>query len=268
MEIQPNTICIITICFNNLEEVKQTCNSVEMQEQRPFEHLIIDGSSNDEIKNWLTTNKQPVYRRWICERDKGIADAFNKGVLNAIGTIINFLNSGDEFYDATTLQLVQNAFDKDDHLQWLHGKFVFHRGGIWLHAGTPFSEKQVYKGMRQVSHQSMYVKKALFDKHGLFDLNKKVGMDYDFVVRIRKEKNTYLYHPLCKFAPDGVSYDNVWAGLKEVSASYQKYVGFSLKQKMWMMRTYLLFWFTQKTSLGKWMFQLKNSRKKISEPVV
>lgn len=260
-----NQITVITICFNNLEEVQLTCKSVEMQDQSPFEHLIIDGSNNSEIKNWLEGNEQPTYRKWICERDKGIADAFNKGVQNATGTIINFLNSGDEFYDHLTLTLVQEAFDQDEKLQWLHGQFVFHRGGIWLHAGTPFSENQVYKGMRQVSHQSMYVKKQLFEQYGFFDLEKKVGMDYDFVVRIRKEKNTYLTHPLCKFAPDGVSYDNVWAGLKEVSASYQKYVGFSLKQRFWMIRSYLLFWFTQKTKLGQWLFQLKNKGKKVIE---
>jgi len=240
-----------------------TCASVQNQVHAPYEHLIIDGSSNSEIKDWLETHPQPSYRKWICERDQGIADAFNKGIKNTTGHIINFLNSGDSFYDHQTLQLVQAAFDHDEPLQWLHGDFVFHRGGIWLTAGTPFDPKQLYKGMRQVSHQSMYVKKALFDQYGLFDLQKRVGMDYDFLVRIRDEKSTYLYHPLCRFAPDGVSYDNVWAGLKEVSASYQKYVGFSIKQKLWMLRTYTLFWFTQKTVLGKWIFQLKNRNKKV-----
>lgn len=258
-----NSITIITICFNNLEEVKMTCKSVESQAEPPYEHIIIDGSTNEEIKEWLNNNLQPAYRKWVCERDKGISDAFNKGVKQTTGTIINFMNSGDKFYDAHVLAKVAQEFDQDADLKWLHGAFVFYRGGIWLKAGTPFSKKQIYKGMRQVMHQSMYVKKELFDQYGLFDLERKVAMDYDFLIRIRDEKVKYLTSPLCQFAPDGTSYENIWEGLKEVSNSYQKYIGFSLKQKLWKVRAYLLFWLTQKTSLGKWLFQLKNNSKKI-----
>lgn len=264
VSISENLISIVTICFNNLEEVIDTCKSVDMQQEKPYEHLIIDGSSNDEIKKWLEGNHQPVYRKWQCERDEGIADAFNKGVLKATGNIINFMNSGDSFYDDQTLLIVKQAFDQDNTLKWLHGAYILHRGGIWITGGTPYVRNMLYKGMRQISHQSMYVKKEMFEKHGLFRLQKKVAMDYDFLVRIRDEKSAYLAHPLCKFAPDGTSYDNMWEGLKEVSASYQEYVGFSIKQHLWRYRAYLLFWFTQKTKLGKLIFQLKNSNKKIS----
>jgi GT2 family glycosyltransferase len=61
----PNTITVITICYNNLKDVIDTCQSVDIQEQKPFEHLIIDGSSNKEVKNYLEATPQPPYRRWI-----------------------------------------------------------------------------------------------------------------------------------------------------------------------------------------------------------
>ena len=80
-----NRISVITICFNNLEDVISTCQSVDIQVEKPFEHLIIDGSTSPAIKNYLETNTQPAYRRWISEKDDGISDAFNKGVLNASG---------------------------------------------------------------------------------------------------------------------------------------------------------------------------------------
>ena len=75
-----NGLSIITICFNNLKDLKKTCASVESQSQLPDEHWIINGSTNTEIENWLLHTNQPNFRKWINERDKGISDAFNKGI--------------------------------------------------------------------------------------------------------------------------------------------------------------------------------------------
>ncbi|MGI9138892.1 MAG: hypothetical protein ACR2IM_07615, partial [Sediminibacterium sp.] len=66
-------LSVITICFNNLKELQETCNSVDSQSVQPFEHYIIDGSNNKEISEWLNNSPQPIYRKWICERDKGIS---------------------------------------------------------------------------------------------------------------------------------------------------------------------------------------------------
>ena len=257
-------LSIITICFNNLEELKATCESVDQQEELPFEHIIVDGSTDGEIANFLTTVPQPAYRKWNTEPDNGIADAFNKGVKMATGDVLNFMNSGDSFYDAQVLGLVKHAFDLDAQLQWLHGAYIMYRGGVWLTAGTPFELKLLYRGMRQISHQSMFVKASLFEKYGYFSLEKKVAMDYDWVVRMAHEKHRYLTEVLCRFAPGGASYQHVWLGLSEALASYRRYRGFTWKGIFWRIRTYLIFVITQQTLLGKWLFQLKNRKKTLS----
>ena len=71
--------------------------SVDRQQHAPYEHWIIDGSTNTEISGYLRDHPQPAYRKWINERDHGISDAFNKGVLRADGEIVNMLNSGDMY---------------------------------------------------------------------------------------------------------------------------------------------------------------------------
>jgi len=88
------SISIVTICFNNLEDVKRTCESVDAQVHKPFEHWIINGSITT-VAKWLINTPQPDYRKFINERDKGIADAFNKGIANCKGAVIHILNSGD-----------------------------------------------------------------------------------------------------------------------------------------------------------------------------
>ena len=98
------TLSVITICFNNLAELQATCRSVDAQTHVPEEHLLIDGSKNQEILEWLTGNEQPSYRRWIHEKDEGISDAFNKGIRNAKGTLTHLLNSGDRYADNKAIE--------------------------------------------------------------------------------------------------------------------------------------------------------------------
>jgi GT2 family glycosyltransferase len=55
-----NTISVITICFNNLADLQKTCASVDMQTRLPDEHWVINGSTTDEIAQWLLQTPQPA----------------------------------------------------------------------------------------------------------------------------------------------------------------------------------------------------------------
>ncbi|MGF2413258.1 glycosyltransferase [Ferruginibacter sp.] len=236
-----NTITVITICFNNLQDVIQTSQSVDIQVQQPFEHLIIDGSNNSDIKNYLEQNSGPAYRRWICEPDNGIADAFNKGIQNAQGNILVMLNAGDSFYNEQALSAVTHAFNKNESLQWVHGKYKTCRGKQWVIVGNPFKKNKLYKGMRNICHQTMFVKKQLHDKHGLYYQAQEISMDYDFLCRIANEPSEFLPVPLVTFAPGGVSTMSYMQYLKEVKAAYQKYYGQSVALNLWQIRSRLFF---------------------------
>ena len=74
-------LSIIPICFNNLQDLIKTCDSVDRQIEKPFEHIIVNGSTNDDIKDWFIAQNKNNYRLIINERDAGISDAFNKGIL-------------------------------------------------------------------------------------------------------------------------------------------------------------------------------------------
>ena len=255
-----NRISVITICFNNLEDVISTCRSVDIQVEKPFEHLIIDGSTTPAIKNHLETNIQPAYRRWISEKDDGISDAFNKGVLNAKGDIVVMLNSGDTFYNDAVLGIVSAEFEGDKSLQWLHSKYKLHRGDTWIIIGKPFAKSKMYRGMRSICHQTMFVKKALHDKYGLYDKQLKIAMDYDFLLRIANEKFIFLETPLVKFAPAGTSSINYSGSLKEIKESYRKYYGNSIFLEIWQLRLKLLHYLLG-TKIGKLLFKMKTGLK-------
>lgn len=251
-----NTISIITICFNNLADLQQTCLSVESQTETPFEHVIIDGSSTTDIKNWLESTLQPPYRKWICERDNGISDAFNKGIKKSAGDIINLLNSGDRLFDDQVLKKVREEFEKSPDLTWCHGKLYLLRGGHWVAIGKPFDPKKLYRGMRSVFHPTMYVKRKLYDKHGVYKTDVKIAMDYDFLCRIAGERFSFIDRTLASFDPKGVSTDKYLEAMNESFNCYRSYFGYSFKQTIWGWRLTLLHHLL-KTGLGKWLYKLK-----------
>jgi len=249
-------LSIITICFNNLPDLIATCQSADMQEQPPFEHLIIDGSTKSDIKNYLETQAQPPYRRWICERDKGIADAFNKGIRHAQGDVTILLNSGDTLYDETVLRKVLELFRQNPSLMWCHGKLNMMRGGRWVIVGKPFEKSKLYRGMRGTFHPTMYVRREVYERHGLFDTDIKLAMDYDFLCRIAEEPNAFIDYPLATFDPTGVSTTNYLDAMAESHVVYRKYFGKTWKQTAWGFRLKMLHYLLE-SPLGKTLYLVK-----------
>jgi GT2 family glycosyltransferase len=249
-------LSVVTICFNNPEELIRTCHSVEGQTLHPHEHIIIDGSTNDEILQWLQSGTQPAWRKWVHERDNGISDAFNKGVRNTTGSIIQLLNSGDEYAGADAIIKAMAVFENDATCQWCHGKLQMIRGEQPVLIGKPFDPEKLYRGMRSTFHPTMFVKKKLFDTYGLFDTSLKIAMDYDFLIRIRNEKFLFLNSPLASFSPGGVSNARYLDSLKETRQCYEKYFGKSYKMIIWQWRLKLLHFLLQSPA-GRFLYKIK-----------
>src|SRR5688500_16281265 len=100
-------LSIITINFNNKPGLEQTIRSVQAQNSDQIEYLIIDGNSTDGSRELIETNNE-IVNYWVSEPDNGIYDAMNKGIKQATGDYLMFLNSGDYLLEHST---IQNCFD-------------------------------------------------------------------------------------------------------------------------------------------------------------
>lgn len=219
-------LATVTICYNNLPDLIKTLQSVDNQKRKPDTHIIIDGSTENAIKNYLENTPQPPYRKWICEPDEGISDAYNKGILNSSGEIIHLLNSGDQYFDDTVVERVMQVFENDETIKWTHGQYKQYLGGMWVITGKRYNTKKLYRGMQKVGHPTMFVKRALYEKYGLFDVKIIFSMDYDFLIRIVNEKFEYLPFPIIIFDAGGQS--NVdWA------KAHNEVVDIYIKRKGW-----------------------------------
>jgi cellulose synthase/poly-beta-1,6-N-acetylglucosamine synthase-like glycosyltransferase len=93
---QKPLITIITVVYNNQEDIEETILSVINQSYDNIEYLIIDGGSSDNTVDIIKKYNNSI-DYWISEKDNGIYDAMNKGCRLATGAGLCFLNSGDKF---------------------------------------------------------------------------------------------------------------------------------------------------------------------------
>ena len=87
-------ISVITVAFNSAKTIADTLNAVAMQTYADIEHLVIDGASKDGTFEMVRSHTNPQIRL-ISEPDKGIYDAMNKGLAQATGEVVGFLNSDE-----------------------------------------------------------------------------------------------------------------------------------------------------------------------------
>ena len=121
-------LTIITVNYNNLEGLQKTIESLSSQTWQAFEHIIIDGGSTDGSVAYIES-KSERFAYWVSEPDKGVYHAMNKGIAQASGDYLLFLNSGDHFFSTKVLEQnheeIKNAAIIYFNLQVVEGHKVF-----------------------------------------------------------------------------------------------------------------------------------------------
>jgi glycosyltransferase involved in cell wall biosynthesis len=210
-------VSIITITFNNYEELVSTLRSVHLSEG--IESVVINGGSCIKTVGFLETYPGTV----IIEPDKGISDAFNKGVIVSRGNYVMFLNSGDLLINRDYPLDAEKILDENKGFSFVHSNILLDDKLAGSLTVRP-RKKNIGRGMPYL-HPSMIIRKSVFNDIGFFDLSKKIAMDYEFTIRMEKHglKGFYLnYEPVVKMNGMGISIDRESESIKE---SYQ-----SLKQ--------------------------------------
>ena len=181
-------ISIITVVYNNKLHIENTILSVLNQTYKNIEYIIIDGGSTDGTLEIIKKHAKKL-DCIISERDKGIYDAMNKGVLKATGDWIYFLNSGDTFYTNKTLHNIfsSQSLYKADLIYGNHESNY----GYFKRIHTPKELINLWKGMI-FSHQGMFVKTKLM-KVSPFNLSYKISADYNFIYNLYKQNKKFKY---------------------------------------------------------------------------
>lgn len=211
-------ISIITAAYNSADTIADTIESVLHQTYKDIEYWIIDGKSKDDTID-IARRYDPMFKgkmHIICEQDKGIYDAMNKGIKLCTGEIIGILNSDDYFTSDNIIEHIVKEFENNKETDAVYGDIHF------IHNGEPEKIVRYYSSALfrpfwlrfgfMPAHPSFYAKREVYEKYGLYSLDYKIASDYDMMVRLfhkHKIRAKYIKKDFVTMRTGGVSTKNI-----------------------------------------------------------
>jgi len=184
-------ISIITVCYNSVNTIEKTIKSVISQSFKNYEYIIIDGGSSDGTIELIEKHKDYI-DIFISESDKGIYDAFNKGINLTKGNHIGILNS-DDAYNPNTLQLVYDSIKKyPDSIIYGDTYFIDDDDIVFGSNIGKFDSNTLESGIGFM-HPSAFIPKKVYDEVGLYSLSKDlfIASDADLLLKCYKAGVTF-----------------------------------------------------------------------------
>ena len=218
-------ISVITINYNNVSQIRRTLESVSSQTYSNLEWIIIDGGSTDGSVDIIKEYESKI-TYWVSESDKGIYNAMNKGVQHATGDYCIFINSGDHFINAHSVEDAVNCgFDTDLAI------FNVNLNNTHKISYVPQRINTSFLFRRGLPHQSTFIRRQML-----------IDFPYDETFRIASDwmfcMDTIIFQycsyktfkmPISIFYQDGISFKNNELNISERIA----YINSKLPKKMY-----------------------------------
>ena len=172
-------ISIITVCYNSENTIAKTIESIIHQRYKNIEYIIIDGKSYDKTLS-IIDNYRDKISKIISEEDKGIYDAFNKGLKIANGNLIGFVNS-DDLLTPEALEILVKYYNNYPNKDFFFGAVKKH----WavLHGYKPWKINFTW-GFYSSHSTGFFIKKDAAKIVGKYNTKYKYSADYDYFYRM------------------------------------------------------------------------------------
>ena len=213
-------ITVATVCLNAEAVIRNTIDSVLIQDYEDFEYLIVDGLSKDNTIS-IVNEYIPLFAekhidyRVVSEKDNGLYDAMNKAADLSNGEWIIYMNAGDMLLDRTTLKEVSTKLAED--LNVLYGDILLAEGNKYkIHKSGDIS---LINRCNPIMHQSCFTRVDIVRRYK-FDTSYKICADYDLFLKLFKDncncfKKTDLV--MSTFMMGGLSTTAIYLREKEFS---------------------------------------------------
>ena len=182
-------ISVVIPSFNDIR-ILETIESIKNQNypQEKIELIVQDSLSSEEIslkiKNSLSAND-----KYISEKDNGIFDGINKGLMNATGDIILTLGTDDRVKDDDLFSEVEKKFNEGFNFIFCDLEYT---NADWKPIRKWPARQFTYTNYllgRQYAHFSLFCTKSIYKKLGYFNTSNLVNADYEFFHQALREQN-------------------------------------------------------------------------------
>jgi O-antigen/teichoic acid export membrane protein/glycosyltransferase involved in cell wall biosynthesis len=187
-------VSVVTVTLNAAATLGRTIDSVQGQTFGSIEHIVVDGGSSDGTVNMLANRLRPK-DFWISEKDRGISDAFNKGVALARGEMIQFLNA-DDWLSPDQIEHGVATLDRTG-ADFVYGDLIFYEANrpSFRYLGDPDYARKLPSRMPTLNHPTVVARLAAFERIGLFAPIYHQAMEYDWFLRLHKAGGGGVHDP-------------------------------------------------------------------------
>ena len=216
---------LVTIIISVMEGgllLERTILSVLSQTYDNIELVIIDGGSTSKTIDILKKYDDQV-DLWISERDNGIYDAWNKGLVHSSGKWIVFLGCGDSYYPSAIsdyLAFIHNT--SIDNVEYVSSKVALVNDNFDIVGvkGKPWCWDK-FKKQVDIAHVGSLHSRNLFDKYGFFDDSYKIAGDYEFLLRPQRDLGAcYINQITAEMLLGGLSFTSNKVYVESFNAKY------------------------------------------------
>jgi len=174
----------IIICTHNVaKRLPKTLDSILAQNFDDYEVVVVDGSSNDGTQDVIKSYESKFSGRlkWVSEKDTGLYNALNKGVKMADGEFLEVVGAGD-WLEKNALKEAVKCIEARPETDAIYGKTL-----VWdknLKASRLLQTSPETLPSQPMQHPSLFYKKTLHDKFGLYDESYRIAADYAFCLKV------------------------------------------------------------------------------------
>lgn len=208
-------VSIITINYNNAKGLEKTITSIVSQDRSDFEYIVIDGNSSDQSVDIIKKHEAHI-TYWISEPDSGIYNAMNKGIKQAKGEYVLFINSGDIINSQVNIQSIIDQISGEDIIYF--NLEIVDQPNISYIKKYPEYPDFKYFAEDTLPHTASFIKKELLVKYGYYSEQMNITSDWAFfmdAVCLLKCTYKYINDHFSTFYTDGISSDPMHRQLLE-----------------------------------------------------
>ena len=217
-------ISIITVCYNSSASIQATLESVKNQNYKDIEHIIIDGNSTDNTLE--ICDRFPHISKIVSEPDKGIYDAYNKGLRMVRGQVVGFINADDIFNYEHAVSTIVEAFETTFDCVFGNLDYINDHGKVlrkWR--SGPYKKGAFQKGWMP-AHPSFYCRTSVYEKLGFYDDSFKIAGDFELMLRFLERHNIrskFIPHTLVNMKVGGASNNSIKSKIKILQEEFRAF---------------------------------------------